>query len=540
MTETEVAEWNRKHNGGQMTHETGGAGKFEYDITGYTPSGGGSQVGGDGDAAYDGMQYARDRANSAERDRYNYNQDTNTSRAEQGNSLGLLRDAAMGNAPSRAELLSKRQMDQAASGQNSLAASARGPAALAMAQQQAAGNTARSMTDISANTSAMRADEMARARDSYMSGASGMRGQDQARANDASNRQLGMMGEGRGWGALDQQGRQADARLGLDAWGASNQNREAIINRQDGYQRKRAADEAAMVGTINQTTASVAGGAMMMSDVRAKENIQPVPAQSMEQYLATLSPASYQYNGAIAGAPAGQQIGPASAQNIASTQVGQNVVEQRPDGMLAINGPAAIKAGMSADAHINDKATAANQKADAALAMLTRAQANPHADATSAALAGVKPVAGDRWDTALGEEDEKAFQKWRAKNVPKWDSGNDYDFRGAFKSGAMSDAKTRHWTDEHKKPNHETFSNESKYAKDLPDLAGSWQGEKFTPNANRAAGLAAYDAMMAQSQPRTMASLTTTPTVVSAKPKDEWLGSYLASIGATNNVRGPR
>lgn len=407
MTETEVAEWNRKHNGGQMTHETGGAGKFEYDITGYTPSGGGSQVGGDGDAAYDGMQYARDRANSAERDRYNYNQDTNTSRAEQGNSLGLLRDAAMGNAPSRAELLSRHQMDHAASGQNSLAASARGPAALAMAQQQAAGNTARSMTDISANTSAMRADEMARARDSYMSGAAGMRGQDQARVNDASNRQLGMMGEGRGWGALDQQGRQADARLGLDAWGASNQNREAIINRQDGYQRKRAADEAAMVGTINQTTASVAGGAMMMSDVRAKENIQPVPAQSMEQYLATLSPASYQYNGAIAGAPAGQQIGPASAQNIASTQVGQNVVEQRPDGMLAINGPAAIKAGMAADSHINDKASRAEAKSDSAL--------------------------------------------------------------------------------------------------------------------------------------RFLASLTAAPTVVSAKPsKDEWLGSYLASIGATNNVKGPR
>lgn len=409
MSETEIAEWNRRHGGGtgQMTHSTAGEGKSEYDITGYTPDAGASQASASGGAGY-GVDYADKGAINANNERLGYNTDTNASRGQQGNALGMLRDAAMGNAPSRAELLSRRQMDQAASAQGSLAASARGPAALAMAQQQAAGNTARSMSDISSNTSAMRADEMARARDSYMSGASGMRGQDQARANEASQRQLGMMGEGRGWGAIDQQGRQADARLGLDAWNASNQNRENIINRQDGYRMAQQKEKAAIAGTVMQTAGTVAGAAAM-SDVRAKENIQPVPAQSMEQYLATLSPASYNYNaaaGAMAGAPAGQQIGPASAQDIASTQVGQNVIEQRPDGMLAINGPAAIKAGMSADAHINDKASRAEAKSDAAL--------------------------------------------------------------------------------------------------------------------------------------RSLASLTAAPTVVSAKPNDEWLGSYLASIGATNNVKGPR
>ena len=68
------------------------------------------------------------------------------------------------------------------------------PAALAMAQQQAAGNTARSMADISANTSAMRADEMARARDAYFGGTSTMRGQDQQRVDAASQRELGYMG----------------------------------------------------------------------------------------------------------------------------------------------------------------------------------------------------------------------------------------------------------------------------------------------------------------------------------------------------------
>lgn len=369
----------------------------------YSANDGASQAGG-GSYASAGNNYAQNNAEVAGTGYYQYNQDTNASRVEQGSSLGLLRDAAMGNAPSRAELLSKRQMDQAASAQGSLAASARGPAALAMAQQQAAGNTARSMTDISANTSAMRADEMARARDPYYQGAAGMRGQDQARVNDASQRQLGMMGEGRGWGAIDMQGRAADARLGLDTFNA-NQNAEDAHARRVMAEKKRRDDNFnSGVGTAVSAAGSIAA---LGSDVRAKENIQPVPAQSMEQYLATLSPASYQYNGAIAGAPAGQQIGPASAQNIASTQVGQNVVEQRPDGMLAINGPAAIKAGMAADSHINDKASRAEAKSDAAL--------------------------------------------------------------------------------------------------------------------------------------RFLASLTAAPTVVSAKPsKDEWLGSYLASIGATNNVKGPR
>lgn len=525
MTPEELAEWNRTHGGlGQVTQtQVGVPGRqSSFDAYGYAPDANGSQLaGGRGQAMQD---YSQDQASRADNERYFYNQDVNSSRGQQSNALGLLASAANGNAPSRAEMFGRQQMDQAASGQQSLAASARGPAALAMAQQQAAGNTARAQTDITNSSMQMRADEMARARDAYMSGASGMRGQDQQRVDAAGQRQQGFMNTGLGYAGLEAQGRANDAGLGLNAWKASNDARENAMAREYGYVQNQKRNDAATAGTVMQTAGSVAGAAMM-SDVRTKENVQPVNPHAMEEYLATLQPASYQYNGAGGTPQAVTQTGPASAQAIAGTQVGQSVVEQRPDGLLSISAPGAIKAGMAADAHINDKATAANQKADAIIAMLTHANANPHADATSAALANVKPVAGGRYDTPLGDQDEAAFQKWRKKNVASFDSGEDYDFRGAYKAGIKSDPNSHHWPDTFKKPNHETFSDESQYAKDAPDLAGHWDGDKYIPNPNRAKGLA---------------SLTTAPTVVSAQPKRDWLMEQLASINATNNVRGPR
>jgi SAM-dependent MidA family methyltransferase len=52
---------------------------------------------------------------------------------QQANATNLQQQAAMGLAPSRAEILGRAQADQAAAAQASLAASARGPAALARA-----------------------------------------------------------------------------------------------------------------------------------------------------------------------------------------------------------------------------------------------------------------------------------------------------------------------------------------------------------------------------------------------------------------------
>lgn len=93
-------------------------------------------------------------------------------------------------------------------------------------------------------------------------------------------------------------------------------------------------------------------------------------------------------------------------------------------------------------------------------------------------------VGASRYDTPLDPAAEAAFQQWKAQHAPL-DSGQDYDLRGAYQAGFTPDPTTAHWPDEFKKPNHPTFSDQSRYAILAPWAAGSWQGETFTPNPVR-------------------------------------------------------
>lgn len=93
-------------------------------------------------------------------------------------------------------------------------------------------------------------------------------------------------------------------------------------------------------------------------------------------------------------------------------------------------------------------------------------------------------LAQGKFDTVLKPEEEVEFAKWKKKFAPK-DSGEDYDFRGAFKAGLKPDPDTGHWPDTYKKPNHPTFSDQSIYAKEAPDQAGSWEGENYIPPGGR-------------------------------------------------------
>lgn len=90
-------------------------------------------------------------------------------------------------------------------------------------------------------------------------------------------------------------------------------------------------------------------------------------------------------------------------------------------------------------------------------------------------------------DTKLSPAKEQEFQAWKAEYAPK-DSGRDYDLRGAFLKGYTPDAKSGHFPDEFKKPNHPTFSDQSKFAKDYPNLAGKWEGEKYIPPKSAGGG----------------------------------------------------
>lgn len=97
-------------------------------------------------------------------------------------------------------------------------------------------------------------------------------------------------------------------------------------------------------------------------------------------------------------------------------------------------------------------------------------------------------LVGDDYNTDLGPK-ESDFQKWKAKNAPN-DSGADYDLRGAYQDN-MQKSDNGHMGDKFKKPNHPTFSDQSKYATgNQRDRAGNWVGpegpdQTFVPPANK-------------------------------------------------------
>lgn len=85
-----------------------------------------------------------------------------------------------------------------------------------------------------------------------------------------------------------------------------------------------------------------------------------------------------------------------------------------------------------------------------------------------------------QYETRLTPREESVFQQWKQRHAPN-DSGEDYDFRGAFKAGLKPD-RQGHWSDRFKKPNHPTFSIESQYATGVNRArAGRWKNGKFIP-----------------------------------------------------------
>ncbi len=111
-------------------------------------------------------------------------------RAEQVGLAGAMRDRALGNAPSISQMQADRQMGQAAAEQSSAAASARGPAALALAQQGAAANTANMQSNISNQAQINAAQERTQAQQAAMGAYSGIRAGDaQMQGMDAQQAQ---------------------------------------------------------------------------------------------------------------------------------------------------------------------------------------------------------------------------------------------------------------------------------------------------------------------------------------------------------------
>lgn len=109
-----------------------------------------------------------------------------------------------------------------------------------------------------------------------------------------------------------------------------------------------------------------------------------------------------------------------------------------------------------------------------------------------------KQIDPSKYETKLNFEEEGKFQSWltaqkESGNIQqgdydfykKNDYGYNYDFRAAFKAGENSSINKTdnqpHWSDIGKKPNHPTFSTESKYNGADGNIGGTWEGEKFIP-----------------------------------------------------------
>jgi hypothetical protein len=78
----------------------------------------------------------------------------------------------------------------------------------------------------------------------------------------------------------------------------------------------------------------------------------------------------------------------------------------------------------------------------------------------------------DAYNTPLSPQEEAMFQAW-AQKMGRLGDLHDYDLRGAWKANAK-DAMNGHLPDTFKKPNHPTFSQESRYHGIDGALGGKW------------------------------------------------------------------
>ncbi len=88
------------------------------------------------------------------------------------------------------------------------------------------------------------------------------------------------------------------------------------------------------------------------------------------------------------------------------------------------------------------------------------------------------------------ENERSAFDAWLRENDVKdpFHPDQHYDYVGSFRAreGRQKGVQDGHFTDRFKLPGHETFSNESQYARGpMARFAGSWNGDKFSPPKER-------------------------------------------------------
>lgn len=202
----------------------------------------------------------------------------------QRDALGLQRSAALGEAPSAAQTLGRNMLDQSLQAQMAGASSARGgglaqAAAMRQAQNQAAVQQAQGVNQLSA----LRAQEMAQARDSYAGGAAALSGA----AGNLRQSDYGAAGLGLQRVGLESTNEYNNRQLNQQAQQYHEGQANNIYANQlqadlgvTGYDRtgERAADDrdANMINSAIGAAATTAGSLLAFaSDMRAKEPLSP-------------------------------------------------------------------------------------------------------------------------------------------------------------------------------------------------------------------------------------------------------------------------
>lgn len=78
------------------------------------------------------------------------------------------------------------------------------------------------------------------------------------------------------------------------------------------------------------------------------------------------------------------------------------------------------------------------------------------------------------FNTPIPANKQKQYEQWKQKVGPN-DPNFNYDYQGAFIGGATRSGDNNHFPDTYKKPNHPTFSTESKYSGSSGFTGGNWQ-----------------------------------------------------------------
>lgn len=386
-------------------------------------------------------------------------------RYDQQDAMGMARAAAQGTAPSRAELLGQRMVGDSLDAQMAAAASARGgPLAQAGAMNAAAAQAAQQQQRGVNDIAALRADEMARAREAYAGQAAGIRQQDYAGAQQAAQ-----MAQAQAQSEWQQRQMNQQAQMGYEQMGndVNRAQQQGALERyridadvaertnQRNYERQQKSDDR-WFSAIGSAVGGVAG---FLSDGRTKD-VMPSGVMGYED---------------------GARIG-ADGLGYVERPESRSVVPEKYRAMQAHSEAAAggDDGGSRRGKRGGSKAGGVDlDKAAAELERSTRQEWGARLAQGPAIRRVAEGTPENGYTTQLTEGGEQAFQRWHQRTAP-WDSGHDYDLRGAFADGIDRDGRG-HLPDTYKKPNHETFSDESTYAKHAPDEAGSWDGERYKP-----------------------------------------------------------